>query len=189
MSLTAQAFTAAAAALGCDVASIRAVDEVESAGAGFDASGRVKILFEPHIFHRLTEGRHAELHPQLSYRTWVPGAPSYRRDQHVVLAEAKALDASAAVQSCSWGRYQVMGFHWRACGFRAVEHFETAMRRGEGEHLASFVAFIRATPAALAGLRAKDWPAFARAYNGSGYAKNKYDTKLAAAYARHSKGA
>ena len=32
-------------------------------------------------------------------------------------------------------------------------------------------------------LRKKNWAAFAKAYNGPGYAKNQYDTKLAAAYA------
>ncbi len=32
-------------------------------------------------------------------------------------------------------------------------------------------------------LQRRDWPAFARAYNGPGYRKNRYDTKLAKAYA------
>lgn len=31
-------------------------------------------------------------------------------------------------------------------------------------------------------LRNKDWATFARCYNGSGYAVNKYDEKLKAAY-------
>jgi hypothetical protein len=31
-------------------------------------------------------------------------------------------------------------------------------------------------------LQDRDWAAFAKAYNGKGYAKNKYDEKLAAAY-------
>lgn len=34
-------------------------------------------------------------------------------------------------------------------------------------------------------LRARDWPAFARGYNGPGYRRNAYDTKLAKAYARY----
>jgi len=32
-------------------------------------------------------------------------------------------------------------------------------------------------------LRKRNWAAFAKAYNGPGYAKNQYDTKLAASYA------
>src|SRR5690606_7984441 len=34
-------------------------------------------------------------------------------------------------------------------------------------------------------LRRKDWARFARLYNGPGYAQNRYDEKLAQAYARH----
>jgi hypothetical protein len=31
-------------------------------------------------------------------------------------------------------------------------------------------------------IRTKNWPSFARQYNGPAYAKNKYDEKLAEAY-------
>lgn len=34
-------------------------------------------------------------------------------------------------------------------------------------------------------LRNKDWGSFARRYNGPGYAQNKYDKKLAAAYEKY----
>jgi hypothetical protein len=43
---------AAANKLGVDRATIRSVLEVETAGAGFDAKKRLKLLFEPHIFYR-----------------------------------------------------------------------------------------------------------------------------------------
>jgi hypothetical protein len=33
-------------------------------------------------------------------------------------------------------------------------------------------------------LRARNWPSFARGYNGPAYAQNAYDKKMAAAYAR-----
>jgi len=46
----------AAAMLGCDFNVLRAVDIVESAGAGFDKQDRVKILFEPVTFNRMTKG-------------------------------------------------------------------------------------------------------------------------------------
>jgi peptidoglycan hydrolase-like protein with peptidoglycan-binding domain len=38
-------------------------------------------------------------------------------------------------------------------------------------------------------LNSHDWQAFARGYNGPGYAKNAYDKKLAAAYDRRASGA
>jgi hypothetical protein len=185
--------------LGVSVAAVLAVDEVESAGAGFDEQGRVKLLFEPHWFHKLTGGIFADSHPALSCPAWNPKSPSYQRDQHQVLAEARALVPApgqssvrvddAAVQACSWGRYQVMGFNWRLAGARSLAAFEAQMRTSEAEHLAAFVSFVRSHREMLAALQAQDWPGFARRYNGPGYAANRYDTKLAAAFARHSKGA
>lgn len=194
--LSLAALTKAAAVLGCNLASILAIDEVESAGAGFDRQGRVKILFEPHVFHRLTGGAFGATHPDLSYPDWKPKAPSYKRDQHQVLAQARALvplpgqhkpddvDA-AAVMSCSWGRYQLMGEGFRACGFNTVAAFERAMLEDEGQHLAGFVSYIRAKPSAHKALLARNWSAFARAYNGPGYLKHGYHTRLDAAYQKH----
>ena len=54
---------------------------------------------------------------------------------------------------------------------------------GAAAHLDAFVNFIKANK--LDGtLRAKNWAAFARGYNGPGYAQNAYDKKMAEAYAR-----
>lgn len=186
--LTHEDLQRAATALGVSVAAIKAVDEVESAGAGFDDLGRVKLLFEPHWFHKLSGGRFADAHPALSVPSWNPKSPSYRRDQHQVLDEARALDDAAAVQACSWGRYQVMGFNWRLAGARSLAAFEAQMRSSEGDHLAAFVFFVRSSREMLTALQALNWAAFACRYNGPGYKANHYDTKLAAAYARHSKG-
>ena len=57
---------------------------------------------------------------------------------------------------------------------------------GESAHLAAFVSFVELDPDLLKALRARKWAAFAKIYNGSAYATNLYDTKLASAYARHS---
>jgi len=43
-------FSTSAKSLNVEVASIKAVAEVESSGDGFLADGKPKILFEPHIF-------------------------------------------------------------------------------------------------------------------------------------------
>ena len=50
--LTSAELLAAADKLGVDVATLRAILQVETAGAGFDAKKRLKLLFEPHIFYR-----------------------------------------------------------------------------------------------------------------------------------------
>ena len=54
---------------------------------------------------------------------------------------------------------------------------------GASMHLDAFVNFIK-TKKLDSVLRAKNWAAFARRYNGPGYAQNAYDKKMASAYAK-----
>jgi hypothetical protein len=77
-----------------------------------------------------------------------------------------------------------MGFNYRAAGYANVQSFVAAMQRSEGAQLQAFARFIEANPAMHQALQRHDWAAFARAYNGPGYAQNDYDTKIAAAYRR-----
>ena len=55
--LTAADFARAAKNLNVEIAAIRAVAEVEAAGAGFLPDGRPAILYEAHIFHKRNEGQ------------------------------------------------------------------------------------------------------------------------------------
>jgi hypothetical protein len=102
-------YAAAAAALFCDIAAVKAVVEVESGGrTGFLADKRPKILFESRWFHKLTGGRFDQSHEHLSTPTWVRnykgGAGEYER-----LFEAMELDREAALKSASWGMFQILG--------------------------------------------------------------------------------
>ena len=183
--LTEADYTRAAKALACDVAAVKAVAEVESRGSGFLADGQVRILFEAHVFDRLTAGRYRRAHPNISSARWdrtLYGAAGAH--QHKRLQQAVALDRDAALQSASWGRFQVMGFNWRACGYPSLQAFITAMHAGEGAQLDAFVAFVR-TRGLADELQRRDWVGFAAGYNGPAYAENAYDRKLAAAYKRH----
>jgi len=173
-------FARAAGALNCPPAAIRAVVEVESKG-GFLPDARPRILFERHKFSALTSGRWDSTHPAVSARSpggYLGGAREYDR-----LSEALPLDRAAALKSASWGAFQIMGFNHAAAGYPDVEAFVAAMVSGQAAQLDAFVAFITATGLAPA-LARQDWPAFARGYNGPGYARFAYDTKIAAAYAR-----
>lgn len=180
-------FARAAQELDCEEAAIRAVAQVESGGlGGFLPDKRPRILFESHYFSRLTGGRYDASHPDISTPKWVRnykgGAAEYSR-----LHEAMALDADAALESASWGMFQIMGANHRAVGFDTVDAYVTAMVPGEAPQLQAFCAFLKSqtldTP-----LRNRDWAAFARGYNGPGFAKNAYDTRLAEAYDRLTKG-
>jgi N-acetylmuramidase/LysM domain len=174
----------AATALGVDVAAIRAVAEVEARRSGFLEDGRPKILFEAHQFSDRTGGRFNRSHPDISSPRWnrdlyVGGAGEYPR-----LERAMALDRTAALESASWGRFQIMGFNHEAAGFADVESFVAAMRHSEGRQLDAFVNFIRSDPAMHRALQQHDWAGFAYRYNGEGYAANQYDTRMAEAYRR-----
>lgn len=183
--LTEKDFEWAASELGCEVATIKAVDSVESRGKGFYESGEPVILYEAHIFSRLTDRKYDKSHPDISSRTWNRNlyGSSSGAHQHGRLQKAVELDRDAALQSSSWGRFQLMGFNWKACGFSSLQSFINSMYRSERGQLEGFVGFLKSQNLARH-LVNKNWAAFARGYNGPGYAQNKYDTKLAQAYAR-----
>lgn len=177
-----------AQALDIEEATLRAVAEVESAGSGFlpPPSRKPKILFEGHAFHRLTGGRYSKAHPDISYATWnrrkYSGSLSgeWRR-----LEDASRLDRTAALQSASWGLFQIMGFNYSYCGCADVDAFVAAQHESATQQLALFVKFV-SRPPYLPALRNRNWKAFARTYNGPAYAVARYDDKLDAAYRRWS---
>jgi hypothetical protein len=178
--LTEHDYINAANALGVPIAAIKAVTEVESRGGGF-VGDRPKVLFEAHWFHKLTKGKYHATHPHLSQPTWALGKQYYKLNQLARLDEALALDRNAAIQSASYGLFQIMGFNFKACGFTSVEAFYSAMCESEGAQLLAFVAFLKSNGLDRH-LKAKNWAAFAKGYNGPGYAQNRYDTKLAQVY-------
>lgn len=180
--LTADDYSTAASTLGVDVASIMTVAEVETSGAAFDEMGRPRILFERHYFHKATGGKFAAKHPTISAKS--AGGYGKFSAQYGKLQEAYELDQDAALGSASWGRFQIMGSNYKAAGFKSVRAFAKAMTQSEADHLQAFVSFVSADAKMKKALQDHDWAAFAKAYNGKGYAKNKYDEKLAAAYKR-----
>jgi len=56
--------------LGCKVAAIKAVADVESSGDAFFSNGKPKILYEAHIFSRYTNHIYDQSHPSISSRHW-----------------------------------------------------------------------------------------------------------------------
>jgi N-acetylmuramidase len=177
-------YVAAATALDVEVAMIMAVAEVESPRGPFDSMGRPEILFERHYFHRLTGGQHDTDHPDISNR--VSGGYGKFSTQYGKLQRAYALNCDAALRSASWGRFQIMGDNYRSAGFESAAALATAMIQSEAEHLRAFVSFVKSNKAMTTALKQKDWAGFAARYNGPGYKKNAYDTKLAQAYTRFS---
>lgn len=172
-----------ARSLGGTLKQLKAVDTVESGGAGWDNSGLLKALYERHYFWR----RIRVLIPFLSN----PAAGGYTidadkdgvNDSWEKLADAAMRNPIAAFESVSFGRFQIMGAHAASLGFGNAIEFAWELSRSESTHYHALAAFIKVNglqPAFVA--LSTDWrscTAFARGYNGNG--QKGYDRKLAEA--------
>ncbi len=182
-----------AAELGVSVAAVKAVNEVESRGAGFIVE-QPKILFEGHVFferlklHGLDPEQYLPGNEDILYTHWTTrhylgGLREYER-----LHRAEAINRAAALESASWGVFQVMGYHAQSIGWSDIEAFVRDMHVHERQHLRAFGGYVRAN-GLVESLKNQNWEAFARGYNGRGYEQNRYHLKLAQAFARHDSGA
>lgn len=161
---------------------VHAFLDVETNGGGYDREKRPKMLFEPHKFYAHTSGeaRSRAVAAGVAYAR--QGERPYPADSYPHLLIAIEIDEAAALKSASWGIGQVLGENYVAAGFDSVQNMVACMvSGGEAAQLGAAIAFIK-TNHLDDELRAHNWPAFARGYNGPGYSKNGYDVKLAAAY-------
>lgn len=184
-------FVQAARSLNVEIAAIKAIQEVETAGrGGFIKIALPIILFEGHIFwsqlkkqglkpEDYTQGNEDILYPNWTKKFYKSGEAEYSR-----LERAIKIHETAALCSASWGMWQIMGFNYTSCGCHDVNEFVSRMKIKEGMQLNLFVNFLL-TNGWDKYLRNKDWAEFARHYNGPGYKENKYDQKLAEAYNKY----
>lgn len=200
MKLSREDITEIAASIGVQYPEFRAFIDVESGARAFDPkTGRIIIQFEPHIFagyldrkgikykmsiektgtrkiytiesgiHKLTNGVENQAAEWISYIV------------------ARNIDEEAAMLSTSIGLGQIMGFNHIKLGYTSVAAMWIDFEKSEYAQVQGIAAFIANTPGLLSALRTKDWKTVARLYNGTGYAVNRYDLKLAAAYKKYSK--
>ena len=189
----------AAKRLDVPLASVYTVNEVESNGKGFLDNGKPVILFERHIMYRqLTSPRNegdnpAQLKQHADELTALnpaivnpkPGGYAGGSAEHQRLSHARLIDDNAALESASWGAFQIMGFHWQRLGYDSVQEFAAAMSASESQQFDAFVRFIETDSALHKALKARKWAEFAKLYNGPDYQRNLYDIKLQRAFERH----
>lgn len=186
--LTMAEIKASAKRLGINVESILAVNEVESRGDGFLLDGRPVILYERHIMYRQLKSKGldadaiAAKNPMVNAR---PGGYKGGSAEYMRLSSAQQVDIESALESCSWGAFQIMGFHWKRLGYSNIHDFVAKMKVSEDEQFFAFCRFIETDSALHKALKAKKWADFARLYNGPNYKANLYDVKLARAYDRY----
>lgn len=174
-------------------AALLAVVEVESAGKSLESDGRTPcFLFERHIFYRelkkagKTQALELAVEQGLANSSWQPstqykdqGSSSNRLK---LLARAKFIDEECALRSCSWGVGQTMGFLAEELKFpnaKAMVDYQI-----KGGVPAQVECMIREIENKKLGpkLNSHDWAGFARVYNGPGYAKNNYVSKMVSAW-------
>jgi hypothetical protein len=175
--------------LGVGVAEIWALTftETDWPYGGCYADKRPQILFERHIFHRLTGGKFDQGYPDISQPT-AGGYGAGGNHQYERLATAMSLDEGAALQSASWGIGQVLGENYKSAGFASPQALVTQLFASEDAQLLAVANEIIADNAAKA-LATHDWANFARIYNGPAYARNNYDTTLRTWYEKFRGGA
>lgn len=180
----------AARELSVDEATIKTVIEVESAGKGF-VNNRPIILFEGHVFWDRLIANGIDINKinkttnkNILYQSWTKAY--YSQNQWARLEKAKKIHEVSALESASWGLFQIMGYHWRALGYRSIEEFVKLMGEREYNHVVAFIRYVRYNRL-VSKLQTQDWSGFARAYNGPGYRKNDYDGKLRRAYRKYSR--
>ncbi|NAR91527.1 N-acetylmuramidase family protein [Acinetobacter haemolyticus] len=177
--------------LGIEPAALQAVIDIECRGSGFNADGTPVILFERHVMRqRLIANKKRSIADEMMRKrpdlcNTSSGGYGLYSQQHKKLDDAAKFDRTSALESCSWGIGQVMGYHWYNLGYDTLQQFINAMYKDEASQLEAMCRYIKINGLVNA-LKNKDWKAFARGYNGPAYAKNSYDIKLANAYKLHS---
>jgi hypothetical protein len=158
---------------------IHAVLDVESRGYGFDNNGVIK-LFEEHVFYRNlpVAKRDKAVSLGIANKSW----RKHYKNNHETFLRAYEFDKIAAMKACSWGLGQILGENHLLAGFNTVTQMVAYFAVSEANQLEGMIKFI-ATANLDDELRSHDWAGFARGYNGKYYAKNNYDTRLAARYA------
>lgn len=174
--------------LGCTVRQLSAVATVESGGGAFLPSGHPKILWERHYFFK-------RLHILIPFISDpAPGGYTIDANRNNIndswekLCDAAMRSPAYAFESCSWGKFQIMGAWWEKLGYSSAAEFAWSMRESEVGHYEAFVRYVEKFGLVPA-LRAIDENPFnarpfARGYNGKNYTKFSYDIKIANAYRR-----
>lgn len=176
--------------MGLESALLKAVKLVESGTKdGFLDSGRPQILFEGHVMYRKLKKKYGKAvadqncidYPSVVYPTWDRSMYKGGEAEWDRLELACEIDRELAIQSASWGMFQIMGFNYKECGCAYIDRFVSRMSESHEEQLIMMVQFMFNTKC-LKYLKEHNWREFAKRYNGPGYEKNNYHQKIENAY-------
>lgn len=184
--LTDADFESVARELDVEAAAIKAVVLIEAGKQmkGFWAPGVPVVNFDRSMYN---SHRHKAVNKKGDKNAKVPaGLTGYALKEWTQLTNARRQNEDGANMGTFWGMFQIGGFNYKLCGCETVGEFVKLMSESELEQLELFAAFITNT-GMLPDLKAKNWSAFARKYNGASYARRGYHTRMANAYAKFKK--
>lgn len=179
-----------------DPAGLLALVEVETRGVTFEQDGRTpQLLYERHIAYRYAGKVSARVLSMfvaagLAIPKW--SRSTQYKDQGTsanrlkLIAKARGINEEVANQSASWGVGQTMGFLAAEIGFPSACAMVDHMTGNVAGQIDCMIRELK-NKRIVAPLNAHQWATVARLYNGSGYAANQYDTKLADAFKRWSR--
>ena len=140
------------------------------------------IRFEPHLFHR----KRPDLASRVPYTKSDRGYSTVRSETNrQALEHAMRLDAKTAIESASFGKYQVLGGYLLDAYGNDPQQAYTAFRGSPSEASDLMVAsWFRDNPRAMdaANSNPPDFKKLARCYNGPNYHVHKYDEQLEKAW-------
>lgn len=188
--LTEEDYTSTAATLGVNVNAVKAVAQVESSGSGFGDDGRPIVRYELHKFQGKTHRHFHKTHPYLSQPNRQAGDPYHNDTQEreysqlynaMLLTYQGDLAVAKAIESTSWGKFQVMGENWSDLGWNSALDFASDMYVSEANHLEAFVSYVQ-FHGLVPALKNHHWATFAAGYNGPNFAANHYDILMQQAF-------
>lgn len=164
--------------LRCSPAVLEAIAKVESNGFGWFPDGRIKILWEAHWFYRLLDKHRPDLLKEavkkgLARKKWVsPKNGGYKNqnktdDRYRLLQEGIDIHQEIALSSISVGKFQIMGFNHKLCGYDTATHMWVDFPDSEVNQLKAFAAFLKNKKLGPA-LRSEDFDRIETVYNGGG---------------------
>jgi len=169
---------ACADSLGIAPELVQTVARVESQG---DPKG---FLFEPHVFSKLTNHIYDQTRPDLSYPKWDKTKyPKHKEDRLVQFGKAVYLEPLRAYESASWGLFQIMGYHFKVCGYSSALAMSAILQSSVEANVTAFGKILQSMYL-IDTLRAKEWEKFAKIYNGPEYKLNNYHIKMQNEYDR-----
>lgn len=203
MNLTRKQIAGIAISISASYAAFMAFIEVESNGEGFSKkTGHLIIQFEPSYFKKT----YKDWQKSTKDSVWLNNGVGDQTAEWKAFNDAFKLDPVAAMQSCSIGLGQVMGYHFKMLGFKTVNEMWDFAKgynpitktynndRGEYNQVVLIARFIAANPTLLKTLQKpkltiSDFDIIAKGYNGYYYkelavkiGREPYDKTMFRAY-------